>query len=660
MTHFLLESLLEASIRAMVVAGAVALVLATLRVLAGATRHAAWTGATLAMLAMPLLTFILPPIPVALPFLETPPWLGSGRATPATLKTFAPGVPGVVPKAPPVAPAALPFPWPLALALAWGLGTGALLIRTWTGAFAARRLRQRSARLSPGDFEFWPRATKVIAESPDVATPVSVGLVSPLILLPADWRRWSADTLVAVLVHENAHVRRRDPLVGIVAVLNRAIFWFHPLAWWLENAVTSAAEEACDDEAVRALGNPGRYAQVLLEMARAARHKGGCVTWAGSGVGGRTTVERRIRRLLGGGALGEPRLRSLAALAACATVIVAAAASRPAIDPEPRDEAADLASAEAQLLRAKERAPGSDASTRLGEFYGAAIVGTVVERGRHIEARPPISSAFSSTARRRLEDAGDDVLLLAAARYIDRAPTPLPWALPEDRDRLVQACVDRALELNPRSTRAQVFRVDLIKRERRQRIDRSILAKVPLAAQKRVVLALPDGERFDVVPELAAIEYSRAKSAASSDLPSLRTYVRLSRAAARSFAGEALSLSTRFRGTPFCGAAVHRAHLTLGLLALDDGDRPAAVDHLLRAASAPVSPELTYAEDVEVGELAQRLLDAGEREAVAEALERTARVNVVRRSDLLAWARAARRGGAPRLLTPPSDGDGPG
>jgi len=41
-----------------------------------------------------------------------------------------------------------------------------------------------------------------------------------------------------VLTHEWEHVRRRDPLVQWLALLNRSIFWFHPLAWWLERKLS--------------------------------------------------------------------------------------------------------------------------------------------------------------------------------------------------------------------------------------------------------------------------------------------------------------------------------------------------------------------------------------------------------------------------------------
>src|SRR6185295_12741280 len=99
-----------------------------------------------------------------------------------------------------------------------------------------------------------------IRESAAVVTPVTVGVVSPTVLLPTTWRRWPDDTLQAILAHELAHVARRDPLVAVLAQLNRCLFWFHPLAWWLARTLAAAAEHASDEQAVRAIGERGRYA----------------------------------------------------------------------------------------------------------------------------------------------------------------------------------------------------------------------------------------------------------------------------------------------------------------------------------------------------------------------------------------------------------------
>ena len=78
------------------------------------------------------------------------------------------------------------------------------------------------------------------------ASPVT-WMASPVVILPETWHEWSSSKLDAVLAHEQAHVRRRDPLVQWLALLNRAVFWFHPIAWWLERRLTALAEQTWDD-----------------------------------------------------------------------------------------------------------------------------------------------------------------------------------------------------------------------------------------------------------------------------------------------------------------------------------------------------------------------------------------------------------------------------
>ncbi len=78
----------------------------------------------------------------------------------------------------------------------------------------------------------------------------------------------------AVIAHEMAHVQRRDPLVAMLAHVNRCLFWFHPVAWWLERALAAAAEHACDEAAVRTTGARETYAQTLLDMAQLVSRRG--------------------------------------------------------------------------------------------------------------------------------------------------------------------------------------------------------------------------------------------------------------------------------------------------------------------------------------------------------------------------------------------------
>lgn len=166
-----------------------------------------------------------------------------------------------------------------------------------------------------------------VYESQDIAAPVTIGIITPKIILPEGWGQWPQDKLRAVLAHERAHVARRDPLWQFASRCNRAIFWFHPLAWWLERKVASKAEEACDDAAVQILGQRRRYAEVLLDMADAVRRNNGLLRWQSVGVGGSGLLGQRIDRILADSAIAavsRRRLWSLSVVGIAAVVAIVA------------------------------------------------------------------------------------------------------------------------------------------------------------------------------------------------------------------------------------------------------------------------------------------------------------------------------------------------
>jgi TonB family protein len=92
------------------------------------------------------------------------------------------------------------------------------------------------------------------------------GIRRPLLLWPAGISQHLQDTHVeAILAHEVQHVRRRDNLAAAMHMVVEAIFWFHPLVWWLGARLLEERERACD-EAVLRLGNPPEvYAESILK-----------------------------------------------------------------------------------------------------------------------------------------------------------------------------------------------------------------------------------------------------------------------------------------------------------------------------------------------------------------------------------------------------------
>jgi len=133
--------------------------------------------------------------------------------------------------------------------------------------------------------------------SPDLLEPGVIGLFRPILLLPAGIvERLKPSQLEAVLAHELCHVRRRDNLTSAVHMIVEAVFWFHPLVWWIGARLVEERERACD-EAVVSLGNePHDYAEGILNVCKSYLESPlACV----AGVTG-SDLKKRIQAILTG------------------------------------------------------------------------------------------------------------------------------------------------------------------------------------------------------------------------------------------------------------------------------------------------------------------------------------------------------------------------
>jgi hypothetical protein len=266
--------LLIVSARSLGLAAAAWTAMKAVRVQSPAVRHAIWTLVTAGMLAIGVASVGLPPLPVRVLRPRVP-------APPVAATTVVLSAPVRIPARAPEKP----FSWPAVYA------AGVLLFggRLAYGYALARGLVSGSGRV--------PQWDNVYA-SDRVQVPLTVGWLRPKILLPADWEQWGAEKLEAVLVHERNHVRREDWAVAMLAGVNRCVFWFHPLAWWLEARLSVLAEQACDDASLTQVASPEGYAQVLVEMAAALRDGKGRAGREAMAMAKRADVRMRIERIL--------------------------------------------------------------------------------------------------------------------------------------------------------------------------------------------------------------------------------------------------------------------------------------------------------------------------------------------------------------------------
>ncbi|MDE3196952.1 MAG: TonB family protein [Acidobacteriota bacterium] len=142
------------------------------------------------------------------------------------------------------------------LAVLWALGALVLLIRLARNAFQLRSIVGASEGESP------------IRSTASIRGPLVTGILRPVILLPAESSSWNAGRRRAVIAHEAAHIRRRDPLILFIAQLSAAIYWFHPLVWLAASRLRAESESACDNAALNLGILPSGYAGHLLDLAR--------------------------------------------------------------------------------------------------------------------------------------------------------------------------------------------------------------------------------------------------------------------------------------------------------------------------------------------------------------------------------------------------------
>jgi uncharacterized protein (TIGR03435 family) len=93
------------------------------------------------------------------------------------------------------------------------------------------------------------------------------GIFRPVLLMPAGICEYlTSDEITSVLEHELCHVRHRDNLIGVVQMFVEAVFWFHPLVWWIGKCIFQERERACDEEVLLVGSEPGVYARSILKI----------------------------------------------------------------------------------------------------------------------------------------------------------------------------------------------------------------------------------------------------------------------------------------------------------------------------------------------------------------------------------------------------------
>jgi TonB family protein len=182
------------------------------------------------------------------------------------------------------------------LKIVWIAGVFLVGTRMWNARRKTRALLKNAIVLkNPSGVGLPDGAQSIrIAETDAVATAMTLGVFRPWILLPPEHRLWDVELLRAVLLHELAHVRRRDCLTQYLPNVVCAVHWFNPLVWLARSEMLCESERACDDAVIRSGMSGSVFARDLVEIARSIRSKGDFLMSTAV----TTKLERRIRRLI--------------------------------------------------------------------------------------------------------------------------------------------------------------------------------------------------------------------------------------------------------------------------------------------------------------------------------------------------------------------------
>lgn len=235
-----------------------------------ATRHLVWWAVLGAILVMPAASVLLqtrqhapaPAAPVAAPAVDIP-------APPD------PAPPTVVAPAPAAGISLRAGAWPLRIFILW---LAVLLLQLGRTAYSYRYLlaiKRRALRATPElrrDFDVWMLACGVrrpveLLVSREIVSPMAMGYRAPAVIVPAAvLAEFSESELDHVLLHELAHLARRDDWTNLVCRVAWAMLALHPAAAWTLRRIEREREMACDDWVVAATGAARPYAASLARL----------------------------------------------------------------------------------------------------------------------------------------------------------------------------------------------------------------------------------------------------------------------------------------------------------------------------------------------------------------------------------------------------------
>ncbi len=165
--------------------------------------------------------------------------------------------------------------------------------------------------------------TVTVKFSEEIASPMSFGLLRPVVMLPSVAATWDESTIEDVMLHELSHIKRLDWSTMLFCHLLSSVFWINPLVWLAKNRVNETAEQACDAAVLR-YGKDGiGYAEDLLRLARESLPNSRAPILAQL-MFDESSLSLRIRNILDGSLIGKASKAFITSLMFSAILLVSA------------------------------------------------------------------------------------------------------------------------------------------------------------------------------------------------------------------------------------------------------------------------------------------------------------------------------------------------
>jgi beta-lactamase regulating signal transducer with metallopeptidase domain len=250
-------------------------------------KHLLWLCAILSFMLIPFLSYMMPGIPVAT--IKITDEHSEAYKTVTSLISAQENGAGAAGEIATYAPIAFRtnnltvhsiMRWHICVLMLWLTGVGFSSFRIIRGKIGVCRLTKNRKLIQDSNSTLMLKSVSEdmginreidIGRSPRCTIPFMYNFFKPTIVFPVDSERWSTAKTRAVLLHELAHIKRKDNLTRFIARMICALFWYVPFLWIAYSSLYLEQEESCDAFVIHKGIQPTEYARFIVHLARYRR-----------------------------------------------------------------------------------------------------------------------------------------------------------------------------------------------------------------------------------------------------------------------------------------------------------------------------------------------------------------------------------------------------